>query len=251
MTEFVNHIKTIFNNKVDIIQKRPGIMQLYLPIFHEDGDMVDIYLEQKKDKYYLCDYGKTLQRLSYEFDVDSTPVREATLDRLIAENGLSESEGNICMETRFETALSDILHVTHAYSKISSMRYFKKETMDSLFIEMLDDYIFAELLPFKPQKNIHPIPNKPEFQVDYTFTPNGHDVYLMAIKNQSQAKLAVINYQQFKLNQIPFRGWIIYESFDFINKNDLKRLTDSSDKQFSSFDNFKESIKYYLEKERA
>lgn len=250
MTEFINHIKKSFNNKIEAIEKRPGIMQLYLPIYHEDGDMIDIYVEEKNGKYYLCDYGRTLQRLSYEFDIDS-PVRESIFDRLIAENNLTEKDGNISMETNIKTVFSDILHVTQAYAKISSMRYFKKEIIESLFIEMLEEYIFSELTPFRPNKNIYPIPAKTEFQVDYSFTPNGHDVYLMTVKNPAQARLAVINFQQFKLNQLPFRGWVVYESFDFLNKNDIKRLSDASEKQFTSLDNFKDNVKYYLEKERG
>lgn len=165
-------------------------------------------------------------------------------------DNLTEKNGNICMQTSENTIFSDILHVTNAYSKISSMRYFKREVMESLFQEMLEEYIFSQLLDFKPRKKVHPITSKPEYEVDYAFTPNGHDVYLMGIKHPSQAKLAVMNFQHFRLNQLHFRGWVVYDSFDSLSKNDIKRLSDVSEKQFTSIDNFQENIRYYLEKER-
>lgn len=249
MKELIKNITNNFNKKVDIQEKRPGIMQLYLPVFHEDGDMIDIYIQELNGKYFLCDFGKTLQRLSYEYDID-TPNKENILDRILLENNLKEEKGNIFMETNNNSVFHDILHVTQAYSKIASMRYFKREVLESLFLEMLEQYIFSELNDFSPQKKVYPIPNRPELEIDYSFKPNGHSVYLMSIKHATQAKLATINFQAFKLAGLNFRGWAVYESFENLSKTDISLVSSASEKQFTSLDNFKTDIKYYLEKER-
>jgi len=34
-----------FNAQVALHEKRPGIQQLFAPLFHEDGDMMDIFLD--------------------------------------------------------------------------------------------------------------------------------------------------------------------------------------------------------------
>src|ERR1700733_7533491 len=122
-------------SSVSIHQKWPGIYQLALPLLHEDGDMVDLFrVPNEGGKYLLCDYGQTLMRLSYEYDID-TPNKESILQKIIKENGLTEQDGNICMETTNETIFPDIMHITQAYAKIGSIRYFKREVVESLFYE--------------------------------------------------------------------------------------------------------------------
>ena len=98
MEDILQNIKSDFNGKVSIKEKRPGIFQLLLPIYHEDGDMIDIFIKQKSNSYTICDFGLTLQRLSYTYDID-TDNKELILQRILQENGLVEENGNICMNT--------------------------------------------------------------------------------------------------------------------------------------------------------
>jgi uncharacterized protein DUF1828 len=249
MEDILNHIKNAFNSKVSIEQKRPGIFQLSLPLLHEDGDMIDLFLEPRgENRYLLCDYGQTLMRLSYEYDID-TPNKESILQKIIKENGLIEEDGNICMETTNETIFSDIMHITQAYAKIGSMRYFKREVIESLFYEALNEFIESELKDFKPQKNVLPIPTRDDLDVDFQFSPNGHPVYLFAVKDSNKAKLATISCLEFQKAQINFRGWVVNEDFDKLPKKDRIRLTNVCDKQFTSFDEFKISARNFLERE--
>ena len=53
-------------NAFQLQEKRPGTFQLIAPIFHDDGDMVSIYLEKASDDAIrICDHGMSLMRLSY------------------------------------------------------------------------------------------------------------------------------------------------------------------------------------------
>ena len=48
---------------VNVYERRPGRHQLIVPILHEDGDMVDIYLQSSPlgDGYIrICDFGMSL-----------------------------------------------------------------------------------------------------------------------------------------------------------------------------------------------
>jgi len=250
MEDILTYIKSDFNGRVSIKEKRPGIYQLLLPIYHEDGDMVDLFIKQKdKNKYTLCDFGLTLQRLSYTYDID-TENKESILQRILAENSLLEEEGNICLDTNPETIYTDIMHITQAYAKIGSMRYFKREVIENLFYEMLDEFIVKELQEFKPQKKVLPIPNRDDLEADYSFSPNGHPVYLFGVKDVAKARLATISCLEYRMQKLNFRGWVVNEDFEKLPKKDRSRLTNTIDKQFTSFDEFKVNAVEFLERER-
>jgi hypothetical protein len=38
-----------FNSHVDVREKRPGVLQLIAPLFHEDGDMMDVFLPRQQN----------------------------------------------------------------------------------------------------------------------------------------------------------------------------------------------------------
>jgi hypothetical protein len=127
MQEIISYIKSDFNGRVSIKEKRPGIYQLMLPIYHEDGDMIDLFIKKKdKNHYTLCDYGLTLQRLSYSYDVD-TENKELILQRILSENSLVEEEGNICLDTKPDTLYTDIMHIAKVLAKVGSMRFLERE----------------------------------------------------------------------------------------------------------------------------
>lgn len=250
MEDILQHIKSDFNGQVLIKQKRPGIFQLYLPIYHEDGDIVDLFIVPKgNNKYSLCDYGLTLQRLSYSYDID-TENKEAILQKIILENGLNEEKGNICLETSPETVYTDIMHITQTYAKIGSMRYFKREVVENLFYEILDEFISEELQEFKPQKKVLPIPDRDDLEADYSFSPNGHPVYLFGIKDVAKARLATISCLEYQRADLNFRGWVVNEDFEKLPRKDRSRLTNICDKQFTTLEDFKLSAKTFLERER-
>ena len=223
MKDILEHIKKSFNNKIGIQEKRPDIYQLFLPIYHEDGDMLEIYVEQTEtNTYRLCDYGMTLMRLSYSYEID-TANKEAILQRVLSENHLSEDNGNIYFITKLDSLYSDILHVCQAYMKIGSMRYFKREVIESLFYEMLDEFIMSELTEYKPSKNVLPLPNRDDIEADYEFVPNGHSVYLFGVKDSPKARLTAISCLEFEKANLNFRSLVVHNDFDKLSKKDRDR----------------------------
>jgi hypothetical protein len=245
----IESIRVGFNNKLSIQEKRKGIYQLFLPIFHEDGDIIDLFLTEKNGKIILCDFGLTIQRLSYSYDID-TENKEAILNKIIAENGLTEEDGNILLETSEYSVFNDIMQITQAFAKIGSMRYFKREVVESLFFETLDEYIMSDLIQYKPQKKVFPFPYRKDIEVDYQFNPNGHPIYLFAVKDSSKARLATISCLEFQKAKLNYRGWIVNEDIERLSKRDRALLINTCDKQFTSFDEFKSTAKVFLDRER-
>jgi len=250
MIEILNQINESFNNRLRYREKRPGIYQLILPIYHEDGDMVDIFIEEDENgKLLLCDYGMTIMRLSYSYEID-TPNKETIFQKILSENRISENAGNIYFETKPETLYSDILHVTQTFMKVGSMRYFRREVVESLFYEMLNDFIFNELTEFKPKSSIFPIPDRDDLEADYEFMPNGHPVYLFGVKDISKARLSTISCLEYQRAKLNFRSYIVHEDFEKLPRKDRSRLTNACDKQFTTLADFKDNAKGFLEREK-
>ena len=74
----VEILREQFNSHVAVREKRPGVLQLVAPLFHEDGDMMDIFLDVPKNgapspqgRIRVSDHGLTLMRLSYTFEIDT------------------------------------------------------------------------------------------------------------------------------------------------------------------------------------
>ena len=92
--QITEKLKNQFNGRFRINEKRPGIYQLFLPLYHEDGDMIEMYLQEENDMWKISDYAMALMRLSYSYEVD-TENKEKIFQKIISENGLSEDNGNI------------------------------------------------------------------------------------------------------------------------------------------------------------
>jgi hypothetical protein len=59
----VEILRDQFNQRLQLVDRRPGIAQLMVPLFHEAGDMVDTFLEGLGgDLVCIGDYGMTLMR---------------------------------------------------------------------------------------------------------------------------------------------------------------------------------------------
>ncbi len=249
MNEILKYIKESFNNRVNIREKRPNIYQLIIPLFHEDGDMIDIFIENRNNQYFLCDYGMTIMRLSYSYEID-TPNKESIFQKMLSENKLEESNGNISFLTKKDTLYTDIMHVAQAYMKIGSMRYFKREVVESLFYDLLNEVITKDLGEYKPKSNVLPLPDRDDLEVDYEFTPNGHSIYLFGVKDALKARLSTISCLEYQRANLKFRSFIVHEDFEKLPKKDRSRLTNACDKQFTSLDDFRMNAKTFLEREK-
>lgn len=259
----MNALETLreqFNSHVALREKRPGVLQIVAPLFHEDGDMMDIFLDVPKNggggltngeqKIRVTDHGLTLMRLSYTFEID-TPNKEKIFHRILAENGVNEQNGELFVEAAPASLYTSLLQFSQAVSKVCNMRYFKREVLASLFEEMLASFIQEQLPRFQPSEKILPIPDRDDLEVDWEFRPNGVPLYLFAVKDVNRARLATISCLEFQKKNLKFKSIAVHEDMDKIGRKDRNRLTNACDKQFTSLDEFKQSALPYLEREAA
>jgi Domain of unknown function DUF1828 len=244
-----------FNSHVALREKRPGVMQVIAPLFHEDGDMMDIFLDMPKNgddatKIRVTDHGLTLMRLSYTFDID-TPNKEKIFRRILAENGVNDANGELYMQATQESLYTALLQFSQAVSKVGNMRYFKREVLASLFDELLAEFIQAELQRFKPKQNVYPLLDRDDLEVDWGFSPNGVPLYLFGLKDANRARLATISCLEFQRHNLKFKSIAVHEDVDKLGRKDRNRLTNACDKQFTSLEEFKQNAISYFTRESA
>lgn len=241
-----------FNNHIGYREKRPGITQLFLPLFYEDGDMVDIFLEKSPvdNSIRICDHGMALMRLSYSFDLN-TDRKEEIFQKIITENQVFENNGNLYMDTQPQGLCPAVLQFAQTIAKVSSMQLYKREVIQNLFYEMLDEFISESLIEYHPNKNVCPIESREDLEVDYEFSLPSKHVYLFGVKDSAKARLATISCLEFQRNKIPFKSFVVHEDFDGLNKKDRIRITSAADKQFISLDDFRDNARQVFEREVA
>jgi hypothetical protein len=247
--EIINKLKLQFNGRVSVSEKRSGIWQLFLPFYHEDGDMVEIYVQKEGNQWKICDFAMAIMRLSYAYDIDSTN-KEKIFQKIISENGLQEEDGNIFIYSNDDDFYPNIMQLIQGISKITSMRYFRREVIESLFFEQLEEFIYADLQNYRPQKKVVPIKERDDLETDFQFSPNGYPVFLFGVKDVAKARLAAICCLEYQKQIQKFRSYIVHEDFTKIPKKDITRLTSACDKQFVSLDDFRDNAVKNLEREK-
>lgn len=250
---YTDLLRAQFNNQVDFRVKRPGILQLIAPLYHEDGDMIDIFLEEPGNgggTVRVCDHAMTLMRLSYSYEVD-TPHKQKVLRALLAENRVGEDNGNLFIDASPEELHAAVLQFAQVVAKVSSMGYFKREIIRGLFYEQLAQFVEEELRRYNPGKGILPLPERDDLEVDFQFDIKPRPIYLFGARDTAKVRLATISCLEFQRHKLPFKSFVVHEDFETLPRKDQSRVTSAADKQFISLDDFRQNAIQVLEREAA
>lgn len=227
--------------RIDFREKRPGIFKVLVPFFHEDGDMYDIFVEEcpgNSEKIRISDYGLTLMKLSYAFDID-TENKQQVLESIVQQNRCDLDNGAIFLVIephQFEAGLSQMIQVI---SKVSNMDIISREVIRSYFYEMLDTFVTTVFKDFHVQKDFAPLPDL-DLKVDYLLpNPNKKPIFLFGVNDNTKASRVVISCLQFNNNNLPYNSLIIHEDFNSLSTFNKNQITNVVDKQFTSLSDFK------------
>lgn len=237
------------NQKINLIEKRPGLWQVIIPFYHEDGDMVEVFISPiDNDTFRISDCGFTLMRLSYSYDID-TPNKERIFNAIISSYNIQNDNGNLYADIELEHLYPALMQFIGVILKISNMKLYKRDVIESLFFEMLDNFILTKLASHNPQKDFYPLPDMPEYKVDYCFNHKRVPIYLFGVNNIPTSRLTIISCQKFIIEKIKFRSVAVLESLDKLNKKDQKRLMTTVDKIFPEFVEFEKNGEEYIKRE--
>lgn len=244
-----DHLAAMCHGAFHLHVKRPGIFQVSLPIYYEDGDALEMFVEMTSDKRFrLSDFGMTAMRLSYDYELDS-PNKEDIFRQIVVKNKLQEKDGIVFTDVAPDEIYPGLLQLASGISKISSMKYFRKEVVQSMFYETVSSFITENLAKFDPQKNFQPIPGREEIEVDFLIQTPVRPLFIYPVKNSDKAKSVTINCLFLQKEQVHFNSVIILESVDGISRKDQINLMNAVDKQFASFDAFTNNIEAYIARE--
>jgi len=246
----INNIEKIIEKtckgRIRLQKKRDDLYQVLIPVYYEDGDMVDVFLEAVQAvpgedlKIKLVDYGTTLMKLSYTYEVN-TPSRENILKRILAHSGIEESNGNLTLISELDLLFESLMQFTGCQQKILNMKMWQKETIRSMFMEDLNDFVFKDMLEFNPDKNVTPLEDYPVVEADYQLTYSGKTFYLFAVGNKDKAKNSAIALLEFHKAGLLYISMVVHEKIEALPQKDQTYLTQNADKQFLNLDDFRKN----------
>lgn len=251
--EILNKLQQQFGNMVSLEELEPNLMRVYAPFFHEDGDMISMYLETTSDGNPCClrDFGNTLMRVSYTFDLDSDNKRTILNNIVRSNHGIIEDH-ELQLPTSMDTISESILQFSQLVAKVSNIEILQRQVIKSLFFDYLNDYIMSEFPKFNVSKNATPSRDK-QLVVDYRIASKtaAKPIYVFGVNENVKASKVVISCLNFQKQQIPFRSLVVHEDFDGLSSFYRNQVTNVVDKQYTSFDDFKEEGADYIARELA
>ena len=241
----INNVKESLNHRLalgfDVYERRPGDYQLIIPILHEDGDMVDVYLQDSplgNGYVRICDFGLTLMRLSYTYDIN-TPAKQRIYDSILINNGVSSDEGSLYLETPLGKLYEGILQFAGCVQKICNMRYWSREIIRSAFYDDLGEYITSNLAEYSPVPDLTPIPDYP-ISVDWSLEHNERNLYVFGVNGNDKAKNVAISLLEFQQAKVPFISLVVHENMEELGRREARYLTKNADIQYPVLNDFVE-----------
>jgi hypothetical protein len=249
----LDDLREQFNGHIGFKEKRPGILQVFAPLFHEDGDMIDMFLDLPPDggrTVRVGDHGLTVMRLSYSYELD-TPNKLRIFHRILSENGVQEQNGALFIDATWESLYPAILQFAQTVARVSNMQLFKREVIQSMFFELLTEFIDEKLGRYSPRPNVLPMPERDDLEVPFAFEIAPRPVYLFGVKDNSQARLVTISCLEFQKKRLRFKSIVVHEEFENLSRKDRTRITNAADKQFTTLEGFRDKAEEFFGREAA
>jgi len=232
----------------------PDLFQIIVPFEHPDTDLLEIYAKKStgSDNVLLTDMGVTLMRLSYTVDIDSESSKKY-VNAIVTDQGLTEENGTISLNAQTTNLENSINFFIQGVSKIFAISSLSKGVKESIFSELLEDFIFRQTSAFCPEKDYTPVVGNDDYVVNfrYGYPDTKRPIFLFSVSNSYKAREVLSSMLFFMKKEIPFKSAVVYEDIDSpsLTARDRRKLLDISDKQFSSLEAFKENGIGYIGRE--
>lgn len=238
-----------FGKMVSLEEINSNTMRVYAPFFHEDGDMISMYLDiNENGKIRIRDFGNTLMRVSYTFDID-TVNKQNILTNIVNSNYGTLIDGELSIDTDVEHLSNSIFQYSQLIAKVSNIDILRNEVVKSMFYDYLDDFIFDAFKDYNVDAKFTPLADK-ELVVDYRLPSEGaKPIFIFGVNKDTKASKVVISCLTFQKLHIPFRSLIVHEDFNGLSVFNRNQITNAADKQFASLDDFTTDGVDYIKRE--
>ena len=224
--------------EIDLVPAGLGRYLVANPFEYDDGDCLEIALEQRAGHWQLTDEGTTFMRLTY--DLDEADLYRGTRQKIIANAleafGVEDQDGELVIPVPGERFGDALFSFIQAILKINDVSYLTRERVRSTFQEDFRAFL-AEVIPddrlvFDWRHEEHDPKGiyKADCRIDHPERP----MVIFGLAGDGRARDATISLLQYEKWGLLFRSLAVFEDQQDIGRNVLARLTDVCDRQFSS-----------------
>lgn len=253
----LSHLESLISDfkNLQFREKRSGLFKVLVPFFYEDGDMYDVFVEEcpsNRNLLRVSDYGLTLMKLSYNFEID-TPRKKEILASTISQNRCFYDNGMIYLDVQPIQFAMGIYQFAQVIAKVNAMDMLSYDNIQSMFYDYLNSYMSESLQKYHYTKNYLPT-NDNQLIVDYQIPAKSNSskpLFIFGVSENTKASKVVISCLSFQKQRIPFRSLIIHEDFDELSSFYRNQITNMADKQFTSLQDFQAEGMEYIERELA
>jgi hypothetical protein len=225
--------------EVRIVRRKNGLLMLDTPFTFPDGDHQVVYLEGlSTGGIRLTDQGHTLMHLSYKTSVAS--IREGTrgrlFEQLLSEHGISDTEGELSMETSFEELGKSVFAFGQFLTRLFDITFLDRSRVASTFYDDLQSAL-ERVVPLESIKRdylVPDLPNNENYPVDFCIFGGKLPLFVLGIPGRDKVRLATITLHQLIAKQVQFESLMVFEDQSEIPRRDLARLSDVGGEQVSS-----------------
>lgn len=237
------------DNNFKLKEKRPGVFQIIAPFFHEDGDMISMFIEETEEgQIRISDHGLTLMRLSYLFDID-TDNKQKTLNNIVLARGAELNDGCIDLKTRPDIIVPNILAYAQLVSEVNSMEILSKALITNMFYDLLKEAVDSMRNIITYTADYTPA-GFPDVVADYAYLPSGkRPILLFGVKDTNKAQQAALCCYQLKLGHFQHKSIAVFEDIDTVNKQARNFLLNAAGKLYSNLSSFREDGEDYIRNE--
>lgn len=122
-TDYSALLKDQFNSQVQVREESYGVAELILPAWHDDGDMVRVFLEpvfaDGEEWVHISDHALTLMHV-FDVDVETTEGKTLFLS-VVRRSMINEANGILFLDVKAEKLLDGVLHFIQAATRIHEM----------------------------------------------------------------------------------------------------------------------------------
>lgn len=248
--DILTNLKKTVCNSIEMIEEGIDRFRIFTPFGFEDGDSFAIVLKKIGNKFILSDEGNTLMHLSYEMDIDGIGkgTRSKIINDILEYHGIRKKNGAFVKEIDFLNVGNALFDFIQALIKISDLTYLSRERVKSTFYEafktLLLENIESKRLSF--DYNVGSFDSEGKYPVDCVVNSLEVPLFIFAINGDDKCRDVTINLLQYEKWGLKHNAIAVFEDQEEISRRVLAKLSDVTDKQFSSISSNKDRIIRYL-----
>ena len=237
-------------SQIDLRQEGLGRYLVDNPFMYDDGDCLEIALRERDGHWELTDEGTTYMRLTYH--IEEAALHRGTRKKIIAKAlamyRVEDRDGELVLPVPEDSFGDALFSFIQAILKITDVSYLNRERVRSTFREdlraFLTDSVAEDRLTFDWRDDEHDPKGiyRADCRVEYPRTP----LFIFGLASDGRTRDVTIALHQYEKWGLPFRSLVIFEDQQQIGRNVLARLTDVSDRQYSSLGGNKDRIRRFL-----